>query len=86
MADFEHETDVQASAEALFGYLSDVGELEVEAAGDGATVTVRLHTVRADEDAHDSIDEGVQTTLANVKRLVEEGVAWRFSTDGASRQ
>lgn len=136
MADFEQTTEVDASAEALFDYLSDVrhlpayfdgmtsaepaageavrttaridpdgegerevegeawfrvdedeqtlawgsegpndyrGELEVSGSGDGSTVTVRLHTVHAGADAHDGIDEGLRTSLANVKHLVEGG-------------
>ncbi|WP_433279300.1 SRPBCC family protein [Pseudonocardia xinjiangensis] len=46
------------------------GELEVTGADGGAQVTVRLHTERVE--GHD-IDEGLQATLAQIKRNVEGG-------------
>jgi hypothetical protein len=48
------------------------GELEVTGGAEGANVQVALHTERVESD---EIDEGLRTTLANVKRLVEEGPA-----------
>lgn len=46
------------------------GRLEVEDDGDGSSVRVHLHTDRV---ASDEIDEGLKSTMANVKRLVEDG-------------
>lgn len=46
------------------------GELEVTGADGGAAVTVRLHTERVE--GH-GIDEGLQKTLAQIKRNVEGG-------------
>lgn len=46
------------------------GELAVAGAGDGSTVTVRLHTEHVDGT---EIDRGLQETLATIKRNVEEG-------------
>jgi len=45
------------------------GELEVSGDGASSEVAVRLHTKR---DASDEIDQELEKTLANVKRLVEE--------------
>ncbi len=49
------------------------GELEVSAAGDTSSVTMRLHTERAE--AGSDVDESLRATLANVKHLVEEAGA-----------
>jgi uncharacterized membrane protein len=48
------------------------GELEVTGGAEGANVQVSLHTERV---ASDEVDEGLRTTVANVKRLVEAGAA-----------
>lgn len=45
------------------------GELDVADGGAACVVTVRLHTTRAEGD---SIEEGLRTTLGNIKRLSEE--------------
>lgn len=129
MADFESTTTVDAPAQALFDYLSDVsnlptyfarmtsarkgdgdevkttaklpdgrevegdatftvdsdaktlewgsegpssygGRLEVASSGDGSTLTVHLHTTRV-EAGDSQVQQGVDETVANVKRLVE---------------
>lgn len=48
------------------------GLLDVTADGGGCTVTVSLHTTRG-EGAE--VEDGIQETLANIKRLVEQGAA-----------
>ena len=131
MADFESTTTVDAPPQALFDYLSDVGNLpayfsrltsarrgdgdevkttatlpdgrevegdatftvddaaktlewgsegpssyggrlEVTADGDGSTLTVHLHTTRV-EAGDAQVQQGIDETVANVKRLVEGG-------------
>ena len=47
------------------------GELDVEAEGDGARVTVSLHT----ESGHSGIEDGMDETLATIARLAAEGKA-----------
>ena len=46
------------------------GELEVTAQGDNSQVAVKLHTKRTDKQ---QIEEGLQKTLDNIVRLVEQG-------------
>lgn len=48
------------------------GQLDVSGDSTSSTVSLSLHTVRVDSD---EIDSGIRETLANVKRLVEEGSA-----------
>lgn len=130
MADFNSDTTVEASADALFDYLADVGNLpryfssmtsaqpgegeevrttarlpdgrevqgeawfridanrrtiewgsegpshyggnlEVRDDGERSRVTVRLHTTRV-QPGDEEVQAGLERTLANVKRLVEE--------------
>ena len=47
------------------------GKLEVTPGGDGAQLTVRLHTTRVN-DGDSEVQKGLDETLANVKRLVEQ--------------
>lgn len=49
------------------------GELEVEEDGDGAKVSVRITTERSAENDEDTIDTHLERTVAQIKRLVEEG-------------
>jgi len=46
------------------------GHLEVTGDGDGSTVTVTLSTVRVETD---QIQQGLEQTLANIRRLTESG-------------
>ena len=49
------------------------GKLDVTAEGSGSSVTVSLHTTRG---SASEVEDGIQETLATIKRLVEErGVA-----------
>ena len=47
------------------------GELDVSPAGEGSDVTVRLWTERDGDEG--AIEDGLERTLANVKRLAESG-------------
>ncbi|MFJ1764906.1 SRPBCC family protein [Amycolatopsis sp. NPDC088138] len=47
------------------------GSLEIESAGPGATVRVRLHTTRV-PDGDTGVQQGLDDTLATIKDLVEK--------------
>ncbi|UOZ05514.1 SRPBCC family protein [Amycolatopsis sp. WQ 127309] len=47
------------------------GSLELREAGDGTEVEVRMHTTRV-PDGDETVQQGLEGTLANIKRLVEQ--------------
>ena len=47
------------------------GSLEVTATGDTSEVQVRMHTSRV-PDGNDEVQQGLEETLASIKRLVED--------------
>lgn len=91
MTDFEHATDVQAGADALFDYLADVSNLPeyfdrmtsaAPAEGEAVHTTALIDPDgegerKVEGEAWFRVDDGesLRATLANVKHLVEEAGA-----------
>jgi hypothetical protein len=82
MADYERSQTVEAPAGALFEFLADVGNLpryfeQMTAAEPAGGEAVRVTAVvdgreREVEDRPEEINQGLDRTLGNLKRLVEE--------------
>lgn len=67
---FRADADAQTLEWGSEGPSSYSGRLEVSGGGRSATITVSLHTTRV-EDGDAQVQQGLEETVANVKRLVE---------------
>ena len=68
---FRVDTDTHRIEWGSEGSNSYHGSLEIRNAGDHAEVDVRIHTTRV-PDGDSAVQQGLDDTLANIKRLVEQ--------------